>query len=108
MQKAKTETQQVRNRVAEETQTLESELARVSEELRQSESRLPGDVFREYSRIVVKRGEDTLSETDLDTCGQCFTKLSPQTISELLMKKIVYCKTCGSIMYAKENSPSPG
>ena len=107
LDKARQETGKVAERVQADMANLQSECDRVTAELRESESILPAEVKLEYQRVVQKRGEETFAETDLSTCGRCFTTITPQTQSELLMKQFVLCKSCGSIMYIKENAALP-
>ena len=105
--KAQQETKKVAERINAEMASLESECERVGQELTENENCLPGVIKVEYHRVVEKRGEETFAETDLNTCGRCFTLITPQTQSELIMKQSVLCKSCGSILYIKENSALP-
>ena len=107
LEKSRQETKNVEARINFEMANLQSESDRVSQELKQNESQLPGALEVEYKRVVGKRGEETLADTDLQTCGRCYTMLTPQTRSELVMKQPVLCKSCGSIMYIRENTPLP-
>ncbi len=107
LQKAQQETQKVAERVQAEMANLRSECERVGQELKENESHLPSDIKPEYQRVVQTRGEETFAETDLSTCGRCFTMITPQTQSELLMKQSVLCKSCSSILYIKENTALP-
>jgi predicted nucleic acid-binding Zn-ribbon protein len=104
--KAKAECNRVRDTVAAELANLKSELQRVSGELANCEASLSGDVLAEYRRLVAHRGEDALAETDLKTCGNCCTTISAQTISELMLKRPVFCKSCGCLMYANDTCVS--
>ena len=107
LDKARHETQKVGQRVQAEMANLQSECDRITAELRESENVLPAEVKMEYQRVVQKRGEETFADTDLSTCGRCFTMITPQTQSELLMKQFVLCKSCSSIMYIKESAALP-
>ena len=107
LEKARQETRKVAERIQAEMDNLQSESERVRQELKENESHLPADIKSEYQRVVQTRGEETFAETDLNTCGRCFTLIAPQTQSALLMKKSVLCKSCGSILYIKENTALP-
>ncbi|MCH2179808.1 MAG: phospholipase [Mariniblastus sp.] len=108
LEKSHQETKKVEERINQEMANLQSESDRVANELKMHESQLPAELKNEYQRVVGKRGEETLAETDLQTCGRCFQMISPQTRSELVMQQFVLCKSCGSILYIKENTPLPG
>ena len=107
LDKARQETRKVAERVEAEMANLQSESERVGQELTENENALPSEIKMEYQRVVQTRGEETFAETDLSTCGRCFTMITPQTQSELLMKQSVLCKSCGSILYIKENTALP-
>ena len=100
---AKQETAKVRSRIDAEIATLKQDLQDVIQDLKDRESRLKGDYAAEYRRLVTVRGEEALAETDMQTCGQCCTRITTQMMSELMMKKPVFCKSCGSLLYAAEN-----
>ncbi len=102
--KAEQETKSVAAKVDEELARLNSELERVTGELTEAEKRIPGEVAVEYKRMVAKLGESALAESDLSTCGNCYTTLTPQTINELNLKRAVFCQGCGSLMYVVENT----
>ena len=99
LSKAKAETESVRQKTNTELESLNSQLESVLAELKENEARLTGDVAKEYRRLVEGRGEDALAATDMTTCGQCCVKITTQTMSELMMKESVFCKSCGTLMY---------
>ena len=99
---AKQELEDVQKRVAAEREGLESELSRVEEELAGLVAQLPGDFRSEYQRIAKARGEDTLAPVEGEFCGGCNQKLSPQMLNELMLSKVVFCKSCGTLLYMPE------
>ncbi|ADB17359.1 protein of unknown function DUF164 [Pirellula staleyi DSM 6068] len=102
LSKTKDELAKVKARVDEQQERLESELVRVQSELAEAEKPLPEEMRAEYNRLVKGRGADAFGPLDGGTCGGCFTMLSPQTIDQLRLNKLVYCKSCGRLMYAPE------
>ena len=107
LEKAKAETESVRQKVKQDLSSLNEQLESVMQDLAENEKQLPGDVAVEYRRLVKNRGEDGLAETDMQTCGQCYTKITTQKVSELLMKQAVFCPSCGALMYIAENQSLP-
>ncbi len=101
--KANEDMKNVRQRISEQQGSLESELGRVSAELASAEAKLSGDFKSDYKRMVKSRGEDAMAQVESETCGGCFTMLTSQTMNELLMAKPVFCKSCGRLLYLKEN-----
>ena len=68
-------------------------------ELGPAEAELPEDVQDDYKRNVDERGEDGLAAVDEHVCQGCFTQITPNTSAELLMNRIVPCKSCGRLLY---------
>ncbi|MCO6454636.1 MAG: phospholipase [Pirellulaceae bacterium] len=100
--KSRAESEKVRQRVAEEHDLLERELARVTAELRTAEQVLPADFKQTYDRVSQARGENALAEVVGESCGSCFQMLPPQVISELMLSRPVFCKSCGALLYLSE------
>jgi hypothetical protein len=101
--KTKEELGKVQQRVQEEQSGLESELARVTGELEQSEAKLPGELKTEYRRLTKGRGENALAQVEGECCGGCFFTLTSQMMNELLMSRPVFCKNCGCLLYMPED-----
>lgn len=103
LEESRGELETMRKSVAEQQGGLESELGRVLENLVKAEAYLPADVKVSYKRIVAARGEEALAEVQAECCGSCYQTLTPQMMNELLMDKLVTCKTCGALLYAPED-----
>ncbi len=97
----------MRSRVDEERQGLEEELARVGAELAEVEAHLPADFKTEYTRMVKAKGEDALAPLGTDDdgshCGGCFQRVTTQVVNELRMERLIFCKSCGRLLYLPEN-----
>lgn len=102
--KAKRETENVRRNVQQELDSLKNDLNSVTRDLAEFYGHLSGDYAAELRRLVASKGEDALAETDLQTCGQCYTKITTQTMSELMMKQPVFCQSCGALMYTTQTA----
>ncbi|MEM7784390.1 MAG: phospholipase [Planctomycetota bacterium] len=103
LNKAKSETQSVREKVIAEIKLLQAEKSDVQTELAAEEGKLPRDTLVEYKRLVAAKGEDALGSTDTETCQTCNQRLTTQEASELLMKKLIFCKGCGCLLYLTAN-----
>lgn len=97
------EAEKITERVSQEQQTLQAELARLQQELKQAETGLPVDFRQEYERIAKARGEHALAQVEGETCGNCYQLLTAQTMNELYLARPVFCKTCGCLMYLPED-----
>ena len=99
LEKAKSETAGIEDKVAKELVTLKNEDARIRDELAEALKRLHSDLVVPYQRNIKTMGEDALAVTDGKTCGNCNMTLTQQTASNLLSRKPLVCKGCGSILY---------
>ena len=98
-EKAKEETKKIIQKIKEQTASLEQELEEVAKHIKELESQLKGDFVTDYRRLVDGRAEEALAETDLQTCGSCNTKYNTQTLSQLMLRKPVFCGSCQCLMY---------
>ena len=96
---SQTDTTSVQTQVESELKELEQEKIRVSAELAEAEKGIPFDLTVEYQRLVKGKGEDALGSTDTSTCGNCNQQISKQFVSELTLRKAVFCQGCGCLMY---------
>ncbi len=100
-QKSKDETAVMRDKVKLELIELTAEKERVSGELAESEKDLPGTMMDNYRRLVRLKGENSFAVFMIDNCDNCNQRLTTQTISNLMLKKLVYCPGCGAVLYTK-------
>jgi hypothetical protein len=100
--KTKAELGNVRKRLSDQQQGLESELARVRGELTVAEDQLEGDFKDNYLRLSKSMGEDSLAPVEGECCGGCSQTLTAQTMNLLKLDKPVFCKSCGRLIYLPE------
>jgi len=98
-EQSQTDTKSVQSQVESELKELELEKVRVSTELAEAEKGIPIDLTVEYRRLVKGKGEDALGSTDTSTCGNCNQQISKQFVSDLTLRKPVFCQGCGCLMY---------
>ncbi len=99
---AESEFKRVNDSVSERIAVLTEDLKRVKGDLLQTELALSGDFKTEYLRIIPHRGEDAMAEIDGQSCGGCYTILSPQQLDKLRMGRHIICSSCGRIIYTPE------
>ncbi len=104
LDKAKAETKKVADDVEKEMTLVKSELERVTNERADAEKLFPAEIKAEYQRLVAASGESALASTDKQTCGNCCQQINTQILSQLLLKKPVFCQGCGSLMYTEEST----
>jgi predicted nucleic acid-binding Zn-ribbon protein len=79
------------------------ELRRTEQQIKEVEANLPAEVRPVYDRQVAVRGEDALSALQgARTCTACYTEITAQMYNDLLVGRLVLCKSCGRILYLPE------
>ena len=102
LKKTKEELGKVRQRVSDQQQGLEGELARVAAELHAAEDQLDGDFKANYQRLSRSMGEDALAPVESDCCGGCSQTLTVQMLNLLRLDKPLFCQSCGRLLYLAE------
>ena len=105
--KSKEDRAEIEKKIASSQAMLETELVTFETDLANAEKMLPADVQLDYQRVVKAHGEETLAPVeDGEVCGGCFQKITSQMVNELTLTKIVFCKSCGRLLYLPEKSSS--
>lgn len=89
--------------VAAKAGELQAEVSRLEGELRDAEGVLPPDVRDAYQRMVKSKGSDCMARLEADSCGGCFQQLTPNMINSLQLGQMVFCKSCGRLLYMPED-----
>lgn len=93
-------------RVAAEAATLEAEVQRLRGELETTERELPAEIRDLYDRAVKQKGAEGMAPLDGESCGGCFRQITGNMYSDLLVGKVIACRSCGRLLYLPERSPS--
>ena len=102
LEKARQKAEQTHSEVAREMPIVESEIARLEGELRQTEVALPAEVKELYQRVVRQRGEDALAAVEGQICLGCYTGVPLNVCNHIMLGYPVFCKTCGRLLYIPE------
>ncbi len=65
----------------------------------EAEKFLPDEVADKYRRLVQVHGADALASVENKSCSNCFLSLTQQMIVELKSGKLLFCKSCGRLLY---------
>jgi predicted nucleic acid-binding Zn-ribbon protein len=87
----------------EQNADIAAKLSDAEAQLATSESALPNDMRDVYRRLVGRRGADALARAAEGTCTGCYTGITPQMKNQLLLHEIVFCKSCGRMLYLDES-----
>jgi predicted nucleic acid-binding Zn-ribbon protein len=93
-------------KVKAETGRLEAEVARIKGELLAAERDLVDDVREKYDRVVKQKAADGMAPVDGQTCGGCYQQLTGNMLSDVLLGRIIACRSCGRLLYLPESSTS--
>ena len=105
--KGKEELNKTQLAVSEQEGRLRADVHRLEAELTSAETRLPAELLDAYHRVVKSRGSDALAQVDGESCGGCSKQLTANTMNFLAMGRVVFCQSCGRLMYLPEDR-SPG
>jgi predicted nucleic acid-binding Zn-ribbon protein len=101
---AKRSLDESRATVEAESGRLSTEVARVRDELRAVEGELAVDVREKYERAVKHKGADGMAAVDSESCGGCCQQITGNMLSELMLGRLVQCRSCGRLLYSPETS----
>jgi len=91
-------------KVAAETGRLEAEVSRIRGDLQAAEKDLAEDVRERYDRVVKQKGADGMSAVDGQTCGGCYQQLTGNMLSDVMLGRIITCRSCGRLLYLPESA----
>lgn len=81
---------------------LKAEEAQLSEALAAAEKGLPSAIMDKYRRLVSAHGADCMARVEERACTACYTRISPNKSVELNVGKIIFCHSCGRLLYQVE------
>ncbi len=100
---AEAEEKRVAQEVGEREPSLKQEAERLETSIRSAEADLPGNIRELYHRLVQARGSDALAPVENDACSACYVALSPQKRVELKAGQVIFCQSCGRLLYRPED-----
>jgi uncharacterized protein len=97
------ETDDLERATTQQNAELAAKLIACEAQLATAEASLPNDMRDVYRRLVERRGADALARAADGTCTGCYTGITPQMQNQLLLSEIVFCKSCGRMLYLDES-----
>jgi uncharacterized protein len=88
--------------VEESAAAIHADITRLEAELVEAEKGLPGDIKADYQRVVRSKGADSLAAVDDGVCTGCGQQITLNMQNELKLSKLVFCKSCGRLLYLPE------
>lgn len=90
---------QMRDKVAAAEPGLNERRQKLEAAVAAAEEFLPAEPKLQYRRLVQAHGADAMSEVSGNTCSACYVTLPAQTVVALRTGEILFCKSCGKLMY---------
>jgi len=94
--------------VRDQQGTLELEVGRLEAELKTAEEVLPPDARDTYKRMMRSKGADGMAPVEGDICAGCSQTVTPNTFSSLKLGKLVFCSSCGRLIYLPDEKSLGG
>jgi len=104
LKQTKEKADQVRDKVGQQMPLIEGDIARLENELEESEASLPPQIMELYKRVVRQRGEDALAAMEGQTCSGCYTQIPLNDCNNLLLGQPMFCRQCGRMLYVPEEA----
>jgi hypothetical protein len=98
----KQEMDKAKQAVASSAATVRTDIAQLETELVDAEKGLPADLKADYERVVRSKGADSLAAADDGVCVGCGQQITLNMENELRLSKLVFCKSCGRLLYLPE------
>lgn len=95
----KHELDKARRAVQDSAATIAADIQRLEGELAQAEKSLPVELKADYQRVVRSKGADSLAVADDGVCTGCGQQITLNMQNELRLSKLVFCRSCGRILY---------
>lgn len=85
---------------AERKLGLDARAAELKQKIQQSETLIPAGHQREkYQRLAATQGADAMASVDEGGCSGCYTQIPMQNRILLNQNEIVFCGSCGRLLY---------
>ncbi len=83
--------------------SLDEEIKECEAAIADAEHIIPENVKVQFQRLVRSHGAGALSIVDGKYCSSCNVLISPQLRVELNSGRLVFCKSCGRLLYLEES-----
>ena len=101
--KGKSELDKAQQQVREQQESLQGDVSRLEAELKTVEKQLPAEFRDAYDRAVKSKGSDAMAQLEGETCSGCFHTITPNLDNAVRMDRVVFCQTCGRLLYLPED-----
>ncbi len=87
----------------------QAQLQELEAGIAEAETIIPEDQRDQYRRVIKSRGADAMATVEGHACTGCFVTVTAQMMNELInAADIVFCKSCGRVLYLHEDEAPVG
>jgi predicted nucleic acid-binding Zn-ribbon protein len=101
LDESKSELAKFKEVVEYKLEKLQGRVTLLQTKITEFEAQLDPGTLSEYRRLVKTRGSAALAACVNGICEACFTGQTAQSLNELMMGRVVFCKSCGAMLYIK-------
>ncbi|MEW4487929.1 hypothetical protein AB1L42_07580 [Thalassoglobus sp. JC818] len=94
-----TETRDFANDFEQKSAKLREQEVSLGEQIKETEKIVPSEIREQYDRLVEAYGPEAMAQANGGVCNNCFTQLTPQSKVLLNSGKILFCGSCGRLLY---------
>jgi predicted nucleic acid-binding Zn-ribbon protein len=98
---AKSDEQRIAAEIEAAEPGLAQQVAELQTQITDAERCLPAETAVVYRRLVQAHGAAALAEVEGDICSACYVTIPPQLLVFLRTGQILFCKTCGRLLYTR-------
>lgn len=98
------ETRRIATEIESQAPGLRAQSEELQAALKNAETVLPETVLLQYRRLVQAHGAGALASVSGKSCNACNAILSQNMLVELNTGKVLFCRSCGRLMYRVESA----
>jgi len=91
-----------RKEVAQDVEIASHDIGRLEIDLAESEDNLPAEFKADYLRVIRGKGAEGMAEMEGQVCSGCGQQITLNMQNNLMMEKLVFCASCGCLLYMGE------
>jgi len=93
-----------RNAVTQDAEVASRDIGRLEIDLKEAENNLPAEFKADYQRVIHGKGAEGMAEVEEQVCLGCGQQITLNMQNNLMIDKLVFCASCGCLLYMGEKS----
>ncbi|WP_437205828.1 zinc ribbon domain-containing protein [Planctomicrobium sp. SH664] len=88
--------------------TLHKQEASLRQKIAIAEQIIPNELKEQYRRLVDAYGADSMASVQKGVCNFCYVSLTPQSRVQIGLGRLLFCPSCGRLLYPGEKNSDEG